>query len=282
MLFNSFEFAIFFVIVFALYWFAFSKKLHLQNGLLLAAGYVFYSWWDWRFLFLLLLSTLIDYFFGLAIHETGSQKKKKLFLWLSVINNLGILGFFKYYNFFSGSAILFFNHFGFHIHPFYLNIVLPLGISFYTFHGMSYVFDIYRGKIKPTRNFIDYSVFVCFFPLLIAGPIERATHLLPQVQKKRIFNYNQASLGMRLILWGLFKKIVIADPLSSVVDHIFKNATSQSGFALCIGAIYFAIQIYCDFSGYTDMTRGIARLLGFELLLNFRFPYFSRDTSFPQ
>jgi D-alanyl-lipoteichoic acid acyltransferase DltB (MBOAT superfamily) len=198
-------------------------------------------------------------------------------LWLSIINNLGILGIFKYYNFFAvqfrdGLEVL-----GLHTNPVLLNIALPVGISFYTFHGMSYVFDIYRGQQKPVKNFVDYAVFVSFFPLLVAGPIERASHLLPQVQKSRKFNYNQAVEGCRLILWGMFKKVVIADSLAPIVDAIFNNYQNESGITLIIGAIAFSFQIYGDFSGYSDIALGTAKLFGFELLSNFKFPYFSRD-----
>jgi D-alanyl-lipoteichoic acid acyltransferase DltB (MBOAT superfamily) len=274
MIFNSVEFLLFLPIVFILYWFVFNKKLGLQNGLVLIASYFFYGWWDWRFLFLLLLSTFIDYGFGLVIHKTS---RKKLFLWLSIINNLSILAFFKYYNFFAESTQHALESFGFHVQPYFLEIALPVGISFYTFHGMSYVFDIYRGKTTPITNFIDYAVFVSFFPLLVAGPIERATHLLPQVQNKRQFNYEQAVAGMRLILWGLFKKIVIADTLASIVDKVYAHPTEYSGATLFLAAIYFSFQIYCDFSGYSDIAIGTGRLFGFELLSNFKFPYFSRN-----
>jgi alginate O-acetyltransferase complex protein AlgI len=275
MLFNSFTFLVFFTIFFFLYWFVTGKNLRWQNIVTLVASYIFYSWWDWRFLFLLILSTLIDYVFGLLIHRTTD--KKKLYLWLSIFNNLIILGFFKYYNFFADSFKDALQSLGIETHPYVLSIVLPVGISFYTFHGMSYVIDIYHGKAKPITNFIDYALFVCFFPLLVAGPIERANHLLPQVVRPRIFNYAQAVAGMRLLLWGLFKKVVIADNIAPKVDYIFQNYEHLSSLTLITGAIYFAFQIYCDFSGYSDMALGIAKLLGFELLINFRFPYFSRD-----
>ena len=212
MLFNSIEFFVFLPVVFLLYWFGFNKTIRIQNVFLLVASYFFYSWWDWRFLFFLILSTLIDYYFG-AIVDTAKGKRKKIYLWLSVVNNLVILGFFKYYNFFAASFKELFEQFGLQVHPYILEIALPVGISFYTFHGMSYVFDIYRGKTKPISNFIDYAVFVCFFPLLVAGPIERATHLLPQVQQRRKFNYHQSVEGLRLVLWGFFKKVVVADTL---------------------------------------------------------------------
>lgn len=274
MLFNSFEFFIFLILVYSIYWFALSKNLKLQNTFLLAVSYLFYGWWDWRFVFLLMLSTIIDYSFGILIH---TKKSKKLYLWLSIFNNLAVLGVFKYYNFFAHSFQDMVANMGFHVDPYFLAIVLPVGISFYTFHGMSYVFDIYNGRSVPERNFVDYSLFVCFFPLLVAGPIERASHLLPQVVKKRHFDYKQSVHGLRLILWGMFKKVVIADGLAPSVNSIYADYTHMSGLSLLIGAFYFAFQIYADFSGYSDIARGTAKLFGFELLINFRFPYFSRD-----
>lgn len=225
---------------------------------------------------LLMLSTTVDYAYGFGV-ASPNRKKAKLFLWLSIINNLGILGLFKYYNFFAVQIQNGFDLLGLHTNPILLQVALPIGISFYTFHGMSYVFDIYRGNQKPIRNFVDYAVFVSFFPLLVAGPIERANHLLPQVQKNRFFNYTQAVEGCRLILWGMFKKVFIADSLAGIVDSIFANYQDQNGFTLIIGAIAFSFQIYGDFSGYSDIALGTAKLFGFELLSNFRFPYFSRD-----
>ena len=225
---------------------------------------------------LLMLSTALDYAYGFWVASTD-RKKAKLFLWLSIVNNLGILAVFKYYNFFAlqfqeGLELL-----GLHTNPVLLQVALPVGISFYTFHGMSYVFDIYRGQQKPVRNFVDYAVFVSFFPLLVAGPIERANHLLPQVQKTRTFNYQQALEGCRLILWGLFKKVVIADTLAVFVDQIYQGQAELSSITLLLGAIGFSFQIYGDFSGYSDIALGTAKLFGFELLSNFKFPYFSRD-----
>ncbi|MBS1594583.1 MAG: MBOAT family protein [Bacteroidetes bacterium] len=275
MLFNSFEFFIFLPIVFISYWYLLRRSLLLQNMFLLGASYFFYGWWDWRFMFLLILSTMIDYGFGLLIYH--SERHKKFYLILSIINNLGILAFFKYYNFFAENFEHMANGLGCQVHPFILNIALPVGISFYTFHGMSYVFDIYRKIIKPERNFVNYAVFVSFFPLLVAGPIERATHLLPQIIRPRKFNYAQARDGMHLILWGLFKKVVISDQLSNFVNPMFDHYSSYSGSNLVLGTVYFAFQIYCDFSGYSDIAIGTAKLFGFELLTNFKFPYFSRD-----
>lgn len=276
MLFNSLEFLLFLPIVFILYWFVFDKSLRWQNALILIASYFFYGWWSYKFLGLLALSTLLDYAYGFFV-ASSNRKKAKFFLWLSIINNLGILCVFKYYNFFAAQFEKGFELLGLHINPILLNVALPIGISFYTFHGMSYVFDIYRGKQKPVSNFIDYAVFVAFFPLLVAGPIERANHLLPQIQKSHVFNYTQAVEGCRLILWGMFKKVVIADSLAQTVDIMFGSYQSFNGASLIIGAIAFSFQIYGDFSGYSDIALGTAKLFGFELLSNFKFPYFSRD-----
>ncbi len=278
MLFNSLGFLLFFPLVFLLYWFVFNKNLKVQNLFLLVCSYYFYSCWDWRFLFLLMTSTLIDYYFGLAIHnKEGFQKK--LFLWLSIFNNLVILGFFKYYNFFTLSTQNLLHHLGFEIHPYLLSIALPVGISFYTFHGMSYVFDIYYKKTKPVSSFVDYAVFVCFFPLLVAGPIERATHLLPQVVVKRFFNYEEAKAGLRLVLWGFFKKVVIADSTAPLVNSIFNAHHTMSGLSLVIGMICFGFQAYGDFGGYSDIARGTAKLLGFDLIINFNFPFYAKSIS---
>jgi D-alanyl-lipoteichoic acid acyltransferase DltB (MBOAT superfamily) len=278
MLFNSFEFLLFLPIMFILYWFVFNKKLSWQNGLVLVASYFFYGWWSWKFMGLLMLSTALDYAYGFWV-ASSNRKKAKFFLWLSIINNLGILGVFKYYNFFAVQFQKGFDLLGLHTNPVLLQVALPIGISFYTFHGMSYVFDIYRGNQKPVSKFVDYAVFVSFFPLLVAGPIERASHLLPQVQKSRSFNYNQAVEGCRLILWGMFKKVVIADSLAGIVDDIFQNYQDHNGVTLIVGAIAFSFQIYGDFSGYSDIALGTAKLFGFELLSNFKFPYFSRDVA---
>ena len=227
---------------------------------------------------LLFLSTLIDYYYGFGV-ASSNRKKAKVFLWLSLINNLGILGLFKYYDFFVLEFQKAIESFGLHSNPVLLQVALPVGISFYTFHGMSYVFDIYNGKQRPVNNFIDYAVFVSFFPLLVAGPIERANHLLPQIQRPRLFNYKQSVEGCRLILWGLFKKVIVADSLAPTVDAVFDGYESLSGMSLLIGAITFSFQIYGDFSGYSDIAIGTAKLFGIELLSNFKFPYFSRNVS---
>ncbi|MBF4493689.1 MBOAT family protein [Flavobacterium sp. MR2016-29] len=277
MLFNSINFAIFLPIVFFLYWFATNKSLKIQNILLLISSYFFYACWDWRFLFLLIFSTFLDYFTGIKMSESKTKTAKKFWFWLSISINLGFLGLFKYYNFFVESFAHAISNFGLHVNPWTLNVILPIGISFYTFHGLSYVIDIYKGRIKAEKNIVDYSVFVSFFPLLVAGPIERATHLLPQIQKKRIFDYEKAVDGLKQILWGLFKKIVIADQCAQHVNTIFNNSAEYSGSTLLLGAVFFSFQIYGDFSGYSDIAIGVARLFGIDLLKNFAFPYFSRD-----
>jgi len=277
MLFNSLNFAIFLPIVFLLYWFATKGNLRLQNILLLVSSYFFYACWDWRFMFLLIFSTLLDYYTGIKIHAATNQRKKLFWLWLSIGINLGLLGVFKYYNFFAESFADGLSLLGLKANLSSLQVILPVGISFYTFHGLSYILDIYKNKIKPERNFIDYSVFVSFFPLLVAGPIERAAHLLPQIINKREFDYSKAVDGLRQILWGLFKKIVIADNCAEYANTIFNNSADYSGSTLVLGALLFAFQIYCDFSGYSDIAIGTARLFGIDLLRNFAFPYFSRD-----
>ncbi|MFZ4930381.1 MBOAT family O-acyltransferase [Chryseobacterium sp. Mn2064] len=277
MLFNSIGFVIFLQIVFLLYWLVTNKSLRLQNILLLVASYFFYACWDWRFLFLLMFSTLLDYFTGLKMQDAENQKRKRFWFWLSITINLGFLGVFKYYNFFAESFAEAISHVGLQVNPWTLKVILPVGISFYTFHGLSYVIDIYKDRIKAEKNFVDYAVFVSFFPLLVAGPIERATHLLPQIKKRRTFDYTKAVDGLRQILWGLFKKIVIADNCAEFANQIFNNSGDQSGSTLVMGAVFFAIQIYGDFSGYSDIAIGTARLFGIDLLRNFAFPYFSRD-----
>lgn len=275
MFFNSIEYAFFLPIVFILYW-SLTGKHALQNIILLIASYIFYAWWDYRFLGLLVFSTVLDFYSGHKIDQAFG-KNKKLWLIISTTVNLGFLGVFKYYNFFIDSISSVINSSGGSAHFTLLSIVLPVGISFYTFHGLSYVFDIYYGRTKPVNNFVDYSLFVSFFPLLVAGPIERATHLLPQLQTSRPFNYNQSVDGLRQILWGLFKKVVIADNCAEYVNTIFKHPENYSGSTLVLGAILFAFQIYGDFSGYSDIALGSARLFGVELLRNFAYPYFSRD-----
>lgn len=277
MLFNSIDFAIFLPIVFILYWFVTNKNLKLQNLLIVVASYVFYGWWDWRFLSLIIFSTIVDYTVGLKLKNEETQHKQKVLLWTSILVNLGFLGFFKYYNFFLDNFITAFSFFGMEIKSNSLNIILPVGISFYTFQTLSYTIDVYKRKLEPTKDFIAFSAFVSFFPQLVAGPIERATHLLPQFYKKRTFDYSKAVDGMRQILWGLFKKIVIADNCAEFANQIFNNSADMNGSTLVLGALFFTFQIYGDFSGYSDIAIGTSRLFGFDLMQNFNFPYFSRD-----
>lgn len=277
MLFNTLNFAIFLPIVFLLYWFVANRSLKLQNIFLLIVSYFFYACWDWRFLFLLIFSTLLDYYTGIKMFDSKNKNEKKFWFWLSISVNLGFLAVFKYYNFFAESFASSAAFFGVHVNAFTLKVILPVGISFYTFHGLSYVIDIYKDRISAEKNFIDYSVFVCFFPLLVAGPIERATHLLPQIKRKRTFNYEASVDGLRQILWGLFKKVVIADQCALLANDIFSNSIDCSGSTLFLGGLLFTFQIYGDFSGYSDIALGTARLFGIDLLRNFAFPYFSRD-----
>ena len=277
MFFNSLDFAIFLPIVFILYWFVCNNNLKLQNFLIVAASYVFYAWWDWRFLFLILFSTIVDYSVGRGLQKQENLTKRKVLLWISILVNLGFLGVFKYYNFFLDNFISAFSLFGTEIKANSLNIILPVGISFYTFQTLSYSIDVYKRKLEPTKEFISFAAFVSFFPQLVAGPIERATRLLPQFYKKRIFDYTKAVDGMRQILWGLFKKIVIADNCAEYANLIFNNSADYSGSTLVLGALFFTFQIYCDFSCYSDIAIGTSRLFGFNLIQNFNFPYFSRD-----
>jgi len=277
MLFNSIDFAVFLPIVFVLYWFVTNHNLKLQNALIVAASYVFYGWWDWRFLSLIIFSTVLDYSIGRKLKYEENQKTRKVLLWASIIVNLGFLGFFKYYNFFLDNFIAAFSFFGQEIQRNSLNIILPVGISFYTFQTLSYTIDVYKKKLEPTEDFIAFSAFVCFFPQLVAGPIERATNLLPQFYKKRSFEYDKAVDGMRQILWGLFKKVVIADNCAEYANLIFNNYQDYNGSTLLLGAIFFTFQIYGDFSGYSDIAIGTSRLFGFNLMQNFATPYFSRD-----
>ncbi|MGB0998797.1 MAG: MBOAT family O-acyltransferase [Flavobacteriales bacterium] len=277
MFFNSIDFAIFLPLVFILYWFVTQKNLKLQNVLIVAASYLFYGWWDWRFLSLIIFSTLVDYTIGRLLQHEANQRKRKLFLWISIVVNLGFLGFFKYYNFFLDNFVSAFSFFGSELEVNSLNIVLPVGISFYTFQTLSYTIDVYKKKLEPTKDFIAFTAFVSFFPQLVAGPIERASHLLPQFYKKRVFDYHKAVDGMRQILWGLFKKVVIADNCAEFANYIFNNSADLNGSTLFLGALFFTFQIYGDFSGYSDIAIGVSRLFGFDLMQNFNFPYFSRD-----
>ena len=262
--------------MFTLYW-VLRNQLKLQNLLIVVASYIFYGMWDWRFLFLILFSTVVDYTMGILIEKNDSKNKKKLFLWISILVNLGFLGYFKYSNFFLENFVYAFSFLGQDLKFRGLEIVLPVGISFYTFQTLSYTIDVYRKKLSPTKDFIAFSAFVSFFPQLVAGPIERATHLLPQFYRKRKFDYELAVNGMRQILWGLFKKVVIADNCAQFANQIFNNYEDYSGSTLILGAVFFTFQIYGDFSGYSDIAIGISRLFGFDLMRNFAYPYFSRD-----
>ena len=275
MLFNSLEFAIFLPIAFLLYWFVFNRKVRWQNLFVVVASYIFYGWWDWRFLFLIAFTSFCSWGSGLLIHKYRETPTAKLYHVLNIVLNLAILGVFKYYNFFVSSFSKLFS-LG-HADGLLLHIILPVGISFYTFQALSYSIDVYRQKLEPTRDIIQFFAFVSFFPQLVAGPIERATNLLPQFEKPRKFDYSQAVDGMRQILWGLFKKIAVADTCAVYVDQVFGNFQTQNGTTLIIAAILFAIQIYCDFSGYSDIAIGTAKLFGIRLMRNFRNPYFSRD-----
>lgn len=277
MLFNSIEYLLFLPIVVILYWWLNKRELLYQNTFLLLMSYLFYGMWNWKFLFLLIFSTLLDYYSAIKINQSHSKSRKKFWLILSVGINLGFLGLFKYFNFFSDIVTDVKHLFGLNSSIARLDVLLPVGISFYTFHGLSYVFDCYNEKIVVRKNFIDYGLFVSFFPLLVAGPIERANHLLPQIERKRTFTELNAVNGLRQILWGLFKKIVIADNCAIFANTIFDNYPDYSGSTLLVGAVLFAFQIYGDFSGYSDIALGSAKLMGFDLLKNFSFPYFSRN-----
>jgi len=277
MLFNSFDFAIFLPCFFLIYWFVFNKNLKLQNAFVVISSYLFYGWWDYRFLSLIIISTLVDYFVGISIKKSENTLKRKASLLLSIVVNIGLLGFFKYYNFFSESFVETFRIFGKEIGGSSLYIILPVGISFYTFQTLSYTIDVYRRKIEPTQDIISFAAFVSFFPQLVAGPIERATNFLPQFFTKRKFEYSIAVDGLKQMLWGFFKKMVIADRCAEYANFIFNNSENLTGGTLILGVFFFAFQIYGDFSGYSDIAIGTAKLFGFRLRQNFAFPYFSRD-----
>ena len=277
MLFNSLEFAIFLPIVFFCYWFIFNHSLRLQNLFLLTVSYIFYGWWDYRFLVLIALSSLIDFFVGLLICNSQSPKVKKIFLYISLSVNIGLLGIFKYYNFFVESWIEAWSMIGYNMTPSTLHIILPVGISFYTFQTLSYTIDVYKGKIKHTKNIIAFFAFISFFPQLVAGPIERASNLLPQFCNFRVFQYKKSIDGAFQVLWGLFKKVVIADNCAFFVNKVFESPDLYSSGMLFLTMIFFAFQIYGDFSGYSDIAIGISKLFGFSLKINFSYPYFSRN-----
>lgn len=276
MLFNSLDFAIFLPIVFAIYWLL-SSSLKLQNLLVVIASYLFYGLWDWRFLTLIIFSTILDFLVGKTLAKEKKVSKRKMLLFTSITINLGFLAFFKYYNFFLDSFVDAFSFFHHPIQVSSLNIILPVGISFYTFQTLSYTIDIYNKKLEPSTDIVAFSAFVSFFPQLVAGPIERASNLLPQFSKKRKFSYENSVVGMKQILWGLFKKVVIADNCAEFVNQIFNNYENLNGSTLVLGAVFFSFQIYGDFSGYSDIAIGTSKLFGFNLKRNFANPYFSRD-----
>lgn len=277
MLFNSIPFLLFIIIVFILYWMVVYKNLKMQNGLLLIASYVFYGWWDYRFLLLIVASTLVDYIVGMTMEVQTKNSNRKKLLFISLIFNLGLLGFFKYYNFFIESWVEVWERFGVRMHLSTLQIILPVGISFYTFQTLSYTIDVYKHRIKPTKNILNFATYVAFFPQLVAGPIERASQLLPQFKIKKTFNLVQVKDGFHLIIWGLFQKIVIADTCATYSNAIFSNFENLNSLTLILGSIYFAFQIYGDFAGYSNIAIGTAKLFGFKLMRNFSYPYFSRD-----
>lgn len=274
MIFNTIEFIVFLLVVFILYWRFFSKSSTKQNTLLLIAGYFFYSWWSWKFLFLFIATSLIDFYAAQKIENNQEPKKRKLFLGLSLSGNLLVLGFFKYYNFF---VTEFANLFSINPENLTLNIILPLGISFYTFQAMAYTIDVYRKTTKAETNLLTYLLYSSFFPQMLSGPIERANRLMGQFRVKREFNYAQATKGLELILFGYLKKVVLADNLAVIADKGFSMPNNYHGLDLVIAILCFTFQIYCDFSGYTDIARGVARLFGFELIKNFNNPYFAEN-----
>ena len=277
MTFTSLTFLLFFPLVFFLYWQ--KPEQRWQNSLLVFASYFFYGWWDYRFCALMMLSSLVDYFIGIAIHSTEDKRKQRSYLVFSLFCNIGLLAYFKYYNFFCDSLATFLSEFGWEVHPVIAGVILPVGISFYSFQTLSYTIDIYRGKLEPTRNLIDYLAFVSFFPQLVAGPIERATNLIPQFARKREFCGIEAVEGCRQILWGFLKKLVIADRLAVSVDAAYNNPDSASELSLLIATVLFAFQIYCDFSAYSDIAIGTAKLFRINLMRNFAYPYFSQSVT---
>jgi len=276
MLFNSLEFVIFFIIVYGLY-LILKHHLKWQNLMLLVASYVFYGAWDWRFLSLILVSTVLDYFCGIKIYQSKNPRRIKLFLLFSIIGNLTILGFFKYFNFFAVSLQNLLNILGFNLNATFFNIILPVGISFYTFQTMSYTIDIYYGKLEPTKNFLDFALFVSFFPQLVAGPIERASHLLPQILSPRKITLQKFYEGCYLIFWGLFLKVFIADNLATIVDPIFGSEPPYNGIKVLLALYAFSFQILCDFAGYSSIARGLGKCMGFDIMVNFNLPYFSTN-----
>jgi alginate O-acetyltransferase complex protein AlgI len=273
----SFKFVLFVLAVWGFYWFALRDRRDLQNLLLLTASYFFYGLWDWRFLLLIVLNSTTDYFIGSRLIKTSDPLRRKLLLGVSLTVNLGLLCFFKYFKFFVDGFVGFFKLMGISLQSTSIRFILPVAISYYTLQTLGYTLDIYKGRTKPTGDLLAFFAYISFFPKLLSGPIERSTTLLPQFQSQRVFDYNAAADGMRLILWGLFKKVVIADNCAIAVNRLFNDPASYTGSTLFVGAILFAIQIYADFSGYSDIAIGIGRLFGFSIMQNFAFPYFSRS-----
>ena len=280
MLFNSIEYFYFFVVAYLFYWALAKKQLVFQNAFLLVSSYVFYGWWDYRFLGLIFISTVIDFFLAKQIYTIQESQIKKLLLSLSLCVNLGLLAFFKYYNFFIDSWVELLTSVGYEFNSITtLEIILPVGISFYTFQTLSYTIDVYYGRLKPSKSFINFATFVSLFPQLVAGPIERARNLLPQLEQPRTFSKSLLLQGLYLMLWGLFKKIVIADSLAPLTDKVFEDPSLYNGGTLLLGLLYFTFQIYCDFSGYSDIAIGTAKCFGFQFKTNFNFPYFAQNIS---
>lgn len=282
MIFNSLDFLIFLPIVFCLYWFCFQKSLKLQNLLIVIASYIFYGWWDWKFLLLIAFTTTCSFIFGIITNEyllSGKKNYAKTATTTNILINLLILGVYKYFNFFATSLQTAFASINIDLHPITLDLILPVGISFYTFQALSYTIDVYRGKLKATHDIISFFAFISFFPQLVAGPIERATNLLPQFQHTRTFKYENGVDGIKQILWGLFKKVVIADNCADIVDKVWGDYSSYSSITLVGAAVLFSFQIYGDFSGYSDIAIGTAKLFGIRLMRNFNLPYFSRSVA---
>lgn len=277
MVFNSIPFTVFFLVFFFLYWFVFKRNLNAQNLLLLAGSYFFYAWWDWRFLLLLIGVSMLNYYLGIQIPKTKNNGKRKVLLLIGLLQGIGALVFFKYFNFFITSFVDAFQFFNVHLNLRTIRIILPLGISFYTFRTLSYLLDIDKGKIEPTTDWVVFFSYVAFFPSLISGPIDRATLLVPQLEKKRVFSYDMAVDGFRQILWGLFKKLVVADNCGIYTNQVWDNFDTMPASSLILGLFLYTIQIYADFSGYSDMAIGFARLIGFKITKNFDFPFFTQN-----
>jgi len=279
MTFNSIDFIVFFPIVFFLYWFVLKNSAKYQNILLLISSVFFYCWADWRFLFLILANAFFNFFIGVKIADSTKEKSQQGFFWLGIAFNVGVLGYFKYFNFFYDGFADLFNLFGANLNHSSLHLILPLGISFFTFQTLGYIIDIYNGETKPCRDPLIFLTYVTYFPKIISGPIERAQRFIPQIEKKRIFDFSLAKNGLQQILWGLFAKVVIADNCATMVNEIFANYEVKTGSILLIGSYLYIVQIYCDFSGYSNIAIGVSKLLGIKLMMNFATPFFSTNIS---